>query len=85
MNTFTRIPECRSCKFKWVLMVIFSLILSINRSVCCTNLNGISCESFIGFEHQEYLSVKCANLNGFSWQFQLVLILKNIGMYTVQI
>ena len=32
------------------------------------------------FEHQEYRSVYYANLNGFSWQFQLVLSIKNIGV-----
>ena len=34
----------------------------------------------IGFEHQEYRSVHYANLNGFSWQFQLVLSITNIRM-----
>ena len=52
-------------------MANFSLILSINQSVCYANLNGISCEFCIGFEHQEYLSVKCTNLNrshgNFNW------------------
>ena len=34
----------------------------------------------IGFEHQEYRSVHYANLNGLSWQFQLVLSITNIRM-----
>ena len=31
-----------------------------------------------GFVHQEYRSVYYANLNGFSWKFQLALSIANI-------
>ena len=43
MDTFTGIPGCVSCKFKWVFMPVS-----------------------IGFEHQIYRSVYCANFNVFS-------------------
>ena len=42
MDTFTGIPECISCKFKWVFMAIFFIGFEHQeyRSVYNTNLNG---------------------------------------------
>ena len=57
MDTFTGIPKCVSCKFKWVFMAIVLLVLSIkNIGYIMQNLMGLHGDFFIGFEHQEYWS-----------------------------